>query len=100
MRVRSLLIVVTVLGAAGCGPSPGSGKVGTQTEVCADYATNYCDRLAACSPYRMAQMFGDVTACTDRMKPICGPVSPVPHQSFTIPQPTAELPRTTLPAGS
>ena len=47
MRVRSLLIVVTVLGAAGCGPSSGSGKVGTQTEVCADYATNYCDRLAA-----------------------------------------------------
>jgi len=86
MRLRSFLIVVTVLGAIGCGPSSGSGKVGTQTEVCADYATSYCNRLATCSPYRVAQTFGDVTACVERLKPICASVLQAPGTGLTTEQ--------------
>jgi hypothetical protein len=76
MKIR-LLISIVSLCAAACGPSGSTGG-GTQTDVCASYATNYCNRLAACSTYRLGTLFGDVDGCIARMKPICATVLQAP----------------------
>jgi hypothetical protein len=74
MKVLWLISIVSLCAAA-CGPSS-STSGGTQTDVCATYATNYCNRLAACSTYRLSGLYGDTNACIERWKPIfCARVS-------------------------
>jgi len=79
------LISIASLCAAACGPS-GSSNGGMQTDVCASYATNYCNRLAACSTYRLSGLYGDVSACIERWKPICAARLQAPGTGLTTAQ--------------
>jgi hypothetical protein len=70
MRTSFGLFLLVGLFATACGPS--GSKSGTQTDGCAAYATNYCNRLATCSPFLIQVQFGDVASCVARMQPLCG----------------------------
>lgn len=81
MKLRSLLISIWGLSALACGPS-GDKTVGVDTDVCADYAASTCNRLAACSPYRISKEFGDAAHCIARLKPSCLSAMQAPGTGF------------------
>ena len=53
--------------------SPGSGKSGdvTADQACSDYANAYCSAYANCSSFDGTLLYGSVSACVGRWKPIC-----------------------------
>jgi len=80
MTIRSCLfatLAVCASGALACGPSGGT-SVGTGADACVDYATNYCNRLAACSPFLLSKEFGDAQSCMARLEPICRAAAQAP----------------------
>lgn len=82
----SLSMLTVVLAACGsCSSSHGSGSGddgGAEAAVeagpgpsqaCADFATAFCGRLAACTPFALQTAYGDEATCASRIAIACSP---------------------------
>jgi hypothetical protein len=56
---------------AACSSSGDGSDAGSVAQACSDRATQYCSRLAACSPERVQIDYGDQPTCVTRMTDNC-----------------------------
>lgn len=79
-RIAVAVVTMAAMAPAGCG----DGTVATTPEqACAELASAYCSKLAACAPILVQVAFGDPTRCATRMQIECVPNLKLPGTGQT-----------------
>src|SRR5512140_3386064 len=55
----------------------------TGDDACHQFALATCQRLAACTPFRLQQVYGDVATCVASAAPYCSEIFCVPDTGAT-----------------
>ncbi len=82
-----MVAAVVIALAAACGGSTSSVPSGGAAQACSDAATAACDRVAACSPFLVQYLYGDVQTCASRFQSTCTNAATAHGTGWT---PTAE----------
>jgi hypothetical protein len=73
MRIHiGWVVAAGLVSPAACsGPGSVSNSAVGADQACADWAMHYCTRIEFCEPFRLQTVYGDVTRCAARSKPLC-----------------------------